>query len=284
MMSEFLAQLVPCGYEGGPTCNICHIWVLANKVVNFLLFNLAAPILIIVLVVGGFIYLTSAGNQKKLDQAKGLLTSAIFGIIIALAAFLIVDTILKTLVKQNFSWPSWETINADSCPKPIEPTEVDLSNLPGPTKPEIQLPTTPTGEFGTEDQARAFFIHGEIEIRSTGNCSSQLTSTCTSLVGYPVTSATKLLRLLQSLGYGTAITGGTEVGHSENGDHGIGKTGIDLKPTNPSSAKYIEIRDKIRVSLGGTARCESSRDAQGKVRIIENCVEDTSHIHATIPR
>lgn len=279
--SRFL-PLVTCGVGDAKPCTICDIWVLSDRVVNFAFF-LATPILIIVLIVGGFIYLTSGGNPKKTEQAKSLLTSAIVGIIIALAAWLIVSTILKNLAKEGneFMLP-WDKM--PTCPIPIAPTEVDLSKLPGPTRPGVQVPTTPTGEFGTEEQARAFFIHGGIEIRSTGNCASQQTSTCTSLIGYPTTSAVKLLSFLQSLEYGVIITGGTEVGHAENGDHGIGKSGIDLKPTSSARARYEDLRDKIKITLGGTARCESSKNSRGQVRIIEDCGEGTSHVHATIPR
>lgn len=279
---DFL-PLVTCGVgEDAKPCKICDIWVLANRVVNFILF-LAAPILTIVLIASGFIYLTSGGNPKKTEQAKSLLTSAIFGIIISLAAWLIVSTILKTLVKEELV-PPWTRISTNDCPDPLKPPDVDIKKLQELIKKGGTVPTTEGGEFGTEAQAQAFFTHAGIQIVSTGNCSDQQKPECTSLVGYPVTSATKLINLVEVMSVGVRITGGTEVGHSESGDHGIGKTGIDLKPVNPTQTNYKFIRDQIRVVLGGTAHCESSKDAQGKVSIIPDCGRGTSHVHATIPR
>ncbi|MEK7503198.1 MAG: pilin, partial [Patescibacteria group bacterium] len=116
--------LLTCGFEGGKLCTICDIWALADKVIKFLLFKLATPILIIVLIAGGFIYLTSGGNPKKTETAKGLITSAIFGIVIAFAAWLIVDTILKTLVNEDFTI-AWQEI--EECPDPLEPEIPELS-------------------------------------------------------------------------------------------------------------------------------------------------------------
>lgn len=50
----------------------------------------------IMFVVGGFSFLMSGGDQKKLDKAKGTLTNAIIGVVVIVAAYLILLTI-KTL-------------------------------------------------------------------------------------------------------------------------------------------------------------------------------------------
>ncbi len=57
------------------------------------LFELAGVALFVFLLYGGFTYLISGGDQKKLEQAKGTITSAIIGIVIMVVAFLIVKTI-----------------------------------------------------------------------------------------------------------------------------------------------------------------------------------------------
>ena len=43
----------------------------------------------VVLIVGGFSYLTSAGDPKKVQQAQGTITGAIIGIIVTLAVWFI---------------------------------------------------------------------------------------------------------------------------------------------------------------------------------------------------
>jgi hypothetical protein len=45
------------------------------------------------LLVGGFNFLFAAGDQKKLESARGTLTQAIVGIVIMTVAFLILRTI-----------------------------------------------------------------------------------------------------------------------------------------------------------------------------------------------
>jgi len=47
----------------------------------------------IMFVVGGFSFLFSGGDQKKLEKARGTLSNAILGVVIIVAAYLILLTI-----------------------------------------------------------------------------------------------------------------------------------------------------------------------------------------------
>lgn len=49
--------------------------------------------LFVMLVIGGFNFLLSGGDPKKLEAARGTLTSAIIGIVIIVVAFLIIKTV-----------------------------------------------------------------------------------------------------------------------------------------------------------------------------------------------
>lgn len=169
--------LVICGVGNADPCTICDIWKLSDKVVNFALFWLATPILIVVLIAGGFIYLTSGGDAKKTETAKGLLTSAIFGIIIAFAAWLIVDTILKTLVKGNFTI-AWQEI--EDCPKPLEPVVPDLEAI---KQLLIESQTPKNAEFTAELNAR--MAHNLLSLASND-------ADCKNTTGSPVGAETTL--------------------------------------------------------------------------------------------
>ncbi len=68
--------------------------------------------------IGGFMYFTSAGNTAKLDQAKKVIFDALYGLIVALAAYLLLYVINPDLVKVNISL------------KPVA-----VSTTPTPTKP-----------------------------------------------------------------------------------------------------------------------------------------------------
>lgn len=66
---------------------------LALNIVNFFLFFLGF-IATIMIIYGGILYVTSGGEQEKIDKAKKILLYAIVGIIIILLSFAVVNTIL----------------------------------------------------------------------------------------------------------------------------------------------------------------------------------------------
>lgn len=49
--------------------------------------------LFVMLVVGGFTFLLSGGDPKKLEAARGTLTNAVIGLVVIVTAFLIIKTI-----------------------------------------------------------------------------------------------------------------------------------------------------------------------------------------------
>lgn len=62
-------------------------WIFQNVVASIL--SLAGIVLFIMLVIGGFKYMTSAGNPESAASAQKTLTSAIFGLVLVALAFLI---------------------------------------------------------------------------------------------------------------------------------------------------------------------------------------------------
>lgn len=67
--------------------------VLAN-VLSFLL-SLLGVVAMIALVIGGFLYLTSAGDADRADTGKNILKYSIIGLIVALAGLVIVTQVAK---------------------------------------------------------------------------------------------------------------------------------------------------------------------------------------------
>lgn len=57
---------------------------------------LSGVALFVMLLVGGFNFLLSGGDQKKLEAAKGTLTGAIIGLVVIVAAYLIIKTVEVT--------------------------------------------------------------------------------------------------------------------------------------------------------------------------------------------
>lgn len=284
--SRFL-PLVTCGknIDGKPettlpgeqSCKICDIWVLSDRVVNFAFF-LATPILIIVLIAGGFIYLTSGGNPKKTEQAKSLLTSAIVGIIIALAAWLIVSTILKNLAKEgNDIILPWDKM--PTCPDPLAPEKVDLSKLPKPTV--LGTPGTYADEQKARDALEGFSGTGERVPINKRPCTSIEDSNCTNVAGLPK-SAIDYLRQLQdycsdpkTINCKFVLSGGTEYWlHSENTRHKPGNSVVDVVPNKQTQAIYKALID----AAGAVATIRRCEDSSGN-QVLTCSVPQTNHIH-----
>ncbi len=55
--------------------------------------SLSGVALFIMLLIGGFNFLFSGGDQKKLEKARGTITNAIVGLVIIVSAYLILRTV-----------------------------------------------------------------------------------------------------------------------------------------------------------------------------------------------
>lgn len=105
MFSPFLvsaAGVVPdCGkvVNGvmNKTCGFGDLIELINKIINFLLFDLATPLAALVIIYAGWLYLTSGGSQEKISKAHSILINVGVGYLWALGAWLVVDVIVRSL-------------------------------------------------------------------------------------------------------------------------------------------------------------------------------------------
>ncbi len=58
---------------------------------------------VMILLIGGFRYITSAGNESQAEAAKETITKAIIGLVIILLAYVIVSTINNLLVNSTYT-------------------------------------------------------------------------------------------------------------------------------------------------------------------------------------
>jgi hypothetical protein len=70
----------------------------------------ATVIMTIFIAWAGFTYIQSPTNAEKRSQANARILNAIIGLVIVLCAWLLVDTVMKTLYKDNAGWGPWNTI------------------------------------------------------------------------------------------------------------------------------------------------------------------------------
>lgn len=92
--TAFAQGIVPCS---GTDCQACSIVALIQNVINFLIgfsFSIASALF----AWAGVLLFTGGDNPGKRDRAKKIFQSAIFGFIIVLGSYLIINTILHTIL------------------------------------------------------------------------------------------------------------------------------------------------------------------------------------------
>ena len=70
------------------------------EVINIAL-AVAGLVAVLFLLIGGFRYITSAGNEETAEQAKKIITNAIIGIVVIILSFVIVRVISNALVSNQ---------------------------------------------------------------------------------------------------------------------------------------------------------------------------------------
>ena len=93
-------QFIPCDGVKIP-CTFYSLMQLISNVISFLV-KIALPLATITIIYAGFIYLTTAISDQK-SKAKKMMINVVIGFVVLLAAFIIVRTIVNTLLDPNIS-------------------------------------------------------------------------------------------------------------------------------------------------------------------------------------
>lgn len=94
-LPSVLVRAAELGNLGGPDADVATIGsleTLFSNVVNVVI-AVSGVALFLMFIVGGFSFLFSGGDQKKLEQAKGTLSNAIIGLVVIVSAYLIIKII-----------------------------------------------------------------------------------------------------------------------------------------------------------------------------------------------
>lgn len=91
-LAVFAAPLENLGGPDGDVATIYSLETLFSNTVGVVV-QLTVVALFIMFVVAGFSFLFSGGDQKKLEQARGTFTNAVIGLVIIIAAYLILKII-----------------------------------------------------------------------------------------------------------------------------------------------------------------------------------------------
>jgi hypothetical protein len=93
---------VPCGQSDDSgkiacPCEIGHFFTMLVNVYNFLVLDIATPLAVLALTIGGIFILISAGNPNLHSTGKKIVYSAIIGLVLAFCSWLIINTLMSAI-------------------------------------------------------------------------------------------------------------------------------------------------------------------------------------------
>lgn len=91
------AQLVPCGGSGQPDCQLCHIFVLLNNLIGFVLTRIVPIAAALMIVIGGLAFLVAGPSPEKVGRARGIVTAAVIGLVVIFLAWVFINTFLDAI-------------------------------------------------------------------------------------------------------------------------------------------------------------------------------------------
>ncbi len=89
--------LVPCGNVDTCPCELCDFFVMIDNWIKGLLFLVVPPLAVLMIAIGGGMYIISQGNPEMLSRAKRLFTAVVIGLLIIYGAWLFVNTFLMAI-------------------------------------------------------------------------------------------------------------------------------------------------------------------------------------------
>lgn len=99
--------LVGCS---GPDCNACSFVQMISNIIQWLV-GILVIIAVLLIVRAGFELVVSQGNPAALTNAKKMMTNVAIGFVIMMAAWTIVDTVIKALVDPSAGFGVWNQIS-----------------------------------------------------------------------------------------------------------------------------------------------------------------------------
>jgi len=92
----FLNDITTIVGGSGSTGSTGGLAAIASRTLQFLL-SILGTIAIISLIVSGIMYLTAAGDDKRIETAKKMFTYSVIGVVISLSALIIVTQVSKLI-------------------------------------------------------------------------------------------------------------------------------------------------------------------------------------------
>jgi hypothetical protein len=95
-----LSRNFNCDTNLGLKCGETSVNGLIKTVINWML-GIAFAIAVVFLIIGGFMYITSAGNEESAEKGKGTVLNALIGIVIIILSYVIVNVVANLVTNNN---------------------------------------------------------------------------------------------------------------------------------------------------------------------------------------
>lgn len=123
------AGVVPCGLSeddplqaGDQTkqCEFCNIFVLSNNILRWIFSWVVPTVTVLMLIVGGALFLFAGAKADLFNKAKGVITAAVIGLLIIFSAWVIVSAVFDKIgvveLGQGWPWYNPECITPQGSP------------------------------------------------------------------------------------------------------------------------------------------------------------------------
>jgi len=101
----FNKAVVPCN---GVNCTVCDLASLAQNILNLAIYVMIV-LSAVMFAYAGFKAMTAGGNASEYAAARRIFGNVLIGLVIILSAWILIDTLMKTLVP-NSSFGPWNKI------------------------------------------------------------------------------------------------------------------------------------------------------------------------------
>ena len=111
-------SLVPCGQSPGCRCELRHLFVMALRIYNFIVWTIAVPLAGLLIVAGGILIMVSGGpgaanpvtgsisGTSLYSKGKSILTGSVAALIFIFGSWLFISIVLR-LIGYTGTWSSF---------------------------------------------------------------------------------------------------------------------------------------------------------------------------------
>jgi len=180
--------IVPCGTSSTELCTRCDIFKLIKNVIDFILYGLMPPLATLLFIWGGFLILLGGANTNLVAKGKEIFKNTFFGLMILLSAWLITNTLIKSLGANDNVATEWWRFQCISA-APAQPPAIG---------PVITTSTLSNG-FKDQSYSQSLSVRGGatpyVWSKSVGSLPSGLTLSGSTISGTPTEVGTFLFTI-----------------------------------------------------------------------------------------